>query len=80
MPESSDVEVAVRSFLGEIGRLPDTFDATTPLYADGAGLDSLETAELSARLEDDFGTDPYSAGQIPETLGQIIAFYDAAGQ
>ena len=39
------------------------------------GLDSLELAELSVMLEDRFGTDPYSAGLVPRTVGEIVAFY-----
>lgn len=42
---------------------------------DGLGLDSLETAELSAILEDEFGTDPFGAGLLPETVADIVAFY-----
>lgn len=45
---------------------------------DGLGLDSLQTAELSATLEDELGSDPFSAGEMPETVGQIVAFYDSA--
>jgi acyl carrier protein len=47
----------------------------TPLFADGLGLDSLETAELSAMLEDEFGTDPFSQGQMPDTVADLLAFY-----
>ena len=43
---------------------------------DEIGLDSLEVAELSAVLEDTFGTDPYSAGILPMTPREIIAFYE----
>lgn len=39
-------------------------------------LDSLELAELSVTLEDEFGIDPYSAGLMPRTVGEVIAFYD----
>jgi acyl carrier protein len=39
------------------------------------GLDSLELAELSAALEDDLGRDPYTAGLVPETVGELVAFY-----
>ena len=55
-------------------------DATldTPLFGEGLGLDSLETAELSATLEDEVGTDPFSAGLMPETLGEILDFYEDA--
>lgn len=48
------------------------------LYADGLGLDSVEAAELSAMLEEEFGTDPFSEGELPETIGDIVAFYEAA--
>jgi acyl carrier protein len=50
----------------------------TPLYADGLGLDSVEAAELSAILEDEFGTDPFSAGEVPEKVADIVAFYETA--
>ncbi|HWU21283.1 MAG TPA: phosphopantetheine-binding protein [Nocardioides sp.] len=53
--------------------------AVTPdtlLHGDeGLGLDSLQTAELSATLEDELGSDPFSAGEMPETVGEIVAFY-----
>jgi acyl carrier protein len=39
------------------------------------GLDSLELAELSAALEDDLGSDPYSEGLLPETVAELVGFY-----
>ena len=54
----------------------------SPIHGDGLGLDSLETAELSAILEDEFGNDPFGAGLMPETVLEIIEFYtegDEAG-
>ena len=39
-------------------------------------LDSLELAELSAVLEDELGRDPYSEGIVPETVAELVAFYD----
>lgn len=60
-----------------------TVDMDTVLHGDGLGLDSLETAELSALLEDEFGTDPFGAGLMPETVAEIVAFYtsgEAAGE
>ena len=50
------------------------------LYAGGLELDSLEAAELSAQLEDEFGSDPFSAAldagtDLPETVGEVVAFY-----
>lgn len=39
------------------------------------GLESLDLAELSAILEDELGKDPYSAGTLPVTVGDIVAWY-----
>ena len=53
----------------------------SPIHGDeGLGLDSLETAELSALLEDEYGTDPFGAGLMPETVAEIIAFYSGEGE
>lgn len=46
------------------------------LYQDGLGLDSLGAAEFSARLEEAFGSDPYTAGSFPRTLGDVVKFYE----
>lgn len=46
---------------------------------DGLGLDSLQTAELSATLEDEFGTDPFSEGLVADTVGEIVSFYTTGG-
>lgn len=75
---TADVQKTVTDFLSSIEKLPEGFGTDTPLYADGAGLDSLETAELSATLEDVHGSDPYSVGEMPQTLGEILAFYAGA--
>lgn len=72
-----DVQRTVVDFLRMIDKLPEGFAPDTPLYADGAGLDSLETAELSATLEDVHGSDPYATGDMPQTLGDIQAFFVA---
>jgi acyl carrier protein len=74
---SQDVEETLRSFLQRVDKDAD-FGPTTPLYADGLGLDSLETAELSAVLEDAFGEDPFSGDTMPQTVGDITDFYGAA--
>ncbi|MET0449012.1 MAG: hypothetical protein ABW004_11415 [Aeromicrobium sp.] len=75
---SSDVEQTVVDFLTRAGKMRDDFSSDMSLYADGVGLDSLETAELSATLEDVHGTDPYSVGDMPQTLAEILAFYAGA--
>lgn len=70
----NDAERTVRSFLKR-AKKKDTVSLDTPLYAEGIGLDSLETAELAAVLEDELGTDPFSEGQTPRTVGEVIEFY-----
>lgn len=42
---------------------------------DDLGLDSLELAELSARLEEEIGRDPYTEGIVPRTVNEVLAFY-----
>lgn len=74
--KSKDVEGTVRSFLGRIKKRKSGIDLDTSLYAEGIGLDSLETAELSAVLEDELGRDPFSEGAMPETIGDIVAYYE----
>jgi acyl carrier protein len=76
MADTAAVETLIRSFLERADKTAE-FTAETPLFGDGLGLDSLEAAELSAMLEDEFGTDPFSAGDFAETVGQIYDFYAA---
>jgi acyl carrier protein len=64
----------IRQFLERIEK-PGELAPGTQLYAEGIGLDSIETAELSAILEDEFGSDPYTADEMPQTLGDIFRFY-----
>ncbi len=52
----------------------------TSLFAEGIGLDSLETAELSSMLEDDLGSDPFSEGILAQTIGEILDFYSNESQ
>ncbi len=70
-----DVEQAITSFLKRTKK-DKAVQLDTSLYAEGIGLDSLETAELSAILEDELGRDPFSEGQTPQTVGDIVAFYE----
>ncbi len=41
------------------------------------GMDSLDLAELSAVLEDEFGRDPFSDGLLPATPAELISYYQA---
>jgi acyl carrier protein len=73
----SRAEQAIRAFLQRTEKDADA-PLDTPLFGEGLGLDSLETAELSATLEDEVGSDPFSDGLMPETLGQVLDFYEDA--
>jgi acyl carrier protein len=67
-------EQVIRAFL--VGANKDAeVGLDVPLFGEGLGLDSLETAELSATLEDEIGTDPFSDGLLPETIRDILDFY-----
>jgi acyl carrier protein len=79
MADAVQVETTIRGFLKRANKGHVEFDRATPLYAGGIGLDSLATAELSAVLEDDLGTDPFSQGDMPQTVGDILAFYERGG-
>lgn len=57
-------------------RSADGITRDSRLYADGLGLDSLGAAELSTSLEMEFDSDPYSEGLIPQTVGEIVQFYE----
>jgi len=50
-------------------------DVTADSVIEDLGLESLDVAELSAVLEDDLGRDPYSAGFLPQTVGEIVEWY-----
>ncbi|MBI4236635.1 MAG: acyl carrier protein [Chloroflexi bacterium] len=69
------VERLLRTILQDKGLERDAFAPDESLYEDGIGLDSLDAATFSVMLEQDFGTDPYSADQFPQTLADVVAFY-----
>lgn len=75
-PTRSEVHATIEDILKQINK---PADVTDELHFDSTGLalDSLEMAEISAALEDAFGSDPISAGKMPVTVGEIVAFYDA---
>lgn len=74
----SEVESSVvRNVKGLLRRKAKNSDVSldSDLYAD-LELDSLEVAELSVALEDEFGTDPYTHGLAPRTVGEVVDFYN----
>jgi acyl carrier protein len=76
-PSETEIHDLVQTFLVRIEKERD-FDRSTNLHADGLELDSLETAELSALLEDEYGTDPFSAEAAVVTFGDLLQFYASA--
>ncbi len=68
------VRDTIQTLLQRRGAANVEITAESNLTAD-LGLDSLELAEISAVLEDEFGRDPYSDGLVPETVGAIIDYY-----
>jgi acyl carrier protein len=58
------------------GEKPPPIARQSALYDEGIGLDSLDAATLSAFLEQEFGHDPYTNGRFPQTVGDIVAYYE----
>ena len=80
MPEQADIVGVIKECMRR-ARLPARpIDRETGLYADGIGVDSLATAELSALLEDEFGSDPFLEADLPQTVGDILDFYEGDDQ
>jgi acyl carrier protein len=78
MASASEARALLKRFLDRLSKPYDDLSDETPLYGEGLGLDSLETAELSALFEDEFGSDPFSApGPMPQTVGDVVSFYEA---
>ena len=72
------VQSTIESFILRAKGL-ESVDLDAPLYTEeGIGLDSLETAELSATLEDEYGHDPYSTDLLPATVREILDYYATA--
>lgn len=50
-------------------------DPSRPLYEEGYGLTSMDTATFGALLSEEFGEDPYMAGEVPQNLQDIADYY-----
>ncbi|MBA2708729.1 MAG: acyl carrier protein [Gemmatimonadaceae bacterium] len=68
----------IKALLTRHKRPVDHVRIESPLYRGGLGLDSLGAAELSTMLEMTLGRDPYSEGQVPQTVNDIVQFYETA--
>jgi len=72
---STRIKKIVREILEEKGLKCEHLREDQVLYESGLGLDSMDTAALSAALEQEFGNDPFMAGKFPKTISDIIEFY-----
>lgn len=52
-------------------------DLSVYIHENGLGFDSLDTATLSALLEQELGIDPYSQGKFPLTVRELVDFYES---
>ncbi len=78
MSKEAEVIAIIRTVLKHKG-LPDAdVQPESLLYDGGLGLDSLSAAELSVALEKAFGKEPYTSGQLPQTVNEIVEFYAEA--
>jgi acyl carrier protein len=77
--DQSRARAVIEQFLVRVKKNVEGLSDDMGLWGDGLELDSLEAAELSAMLEDELGSDPFSAGdEMPEKVGDVVAFYAAA--
>ena len=72
----SKVIPLVVTLLGRRKKAAPAVTEDSALFTEGLNLDSLEVAELSSMLDAEFGRDPFSDGELPETVGEIIRYYE----
>ena len=70
-----EIAKVVIAALRQIKRDRSDITLEVPFFGDGLEMDSLDTAEFSAVLEDEFGFDPYSEGEILVTADEVVEFY-----
>jgi hypothetical protein len=77
--ETSDIGRAVEAVFSTLmedrGTPLTSVDDACGLYDGGYGLDSMDTATLSAMLSKRFEDDPYMHGIFPKNIGEIVAYY-----
>lgn len=77
--ETSEIRRAVEdvfcALMDERGTPLPAVDPGCGLYDGGYGLDSLDTATLSAMLGERFEDDPYTSGTFPRNIAEIVAYY-----
>ena len=76
--KADEIIEIIRTIRKHQGFADEVISLESQLYDDGIGLDSLCVAELSAMLEKAYGTDPYTSKVLPQTVNDIVEFYEAA--
>lgn len=71
-------EQTVRAFVARVKPEAPELTLDTSLFAEEVGLDSMDAAELSATLEDALGADPFAGEVMPQTMRDIIGYFDDA--
>lgn len=66
----------IRTLLEEQGRGHVDISDESFIQDGGLGFDSLTVAEFSAKLEEQFGRDPYTSGFYPSRICDLLGFYD----
>ena len=72
-PETTILET-IQDLVKRRGGDPATVRPDANLMGD-LEMDSLEIAELAGVLSDEFGSEPFSDGDFPETIAELAAFY-----
>ena len=76
MTKENEIVSMLETLLTRQGLSTANLNASAHLYEEGIGLDSLGAAELSAMLETQYGKDPYTAGQVPQYVSDLVSFYE----
>ena len=69
------VDTVFSNLMNDRGTTLADIDPDRGLYEDGYGLDSMDTATLSAMLSERFEDDPYTAGIFPRNIAEIVEYY-----
>lgn len=72
---TSKIQHIVSVILKEKGIDTAKVESDASLYENGLGFDSMDAAVFSTMLDAEFGKDPYSVGEFPHTIADVIKFY-----
>lgn len=76
-PTEEKVVQTLREIFRAKGETPPPLSESSPVDH-SLGLDSLDFAELAVRLEDQYGRDPFSEGEVPplRTVADLAKLYE----